>query len=74
MEQKDIEKLDFNRMIRICTEEKLLDGDLLGDLDVVRKMRNRLHIGGLTSVIKTYSQKNMDFALSVVKDIVRAIQ
>ena len=73
MEQKDSSNLDFNRMIRICETEELLNSDTLNDVDKVRKMRNELHIDGLTDAIKTYSQKDVDFVLSKAKELARAI-
>ena len=73
-EQKDSEKLDFNRMIHLCKEENLLNNDLLNDLDEIRKLRNSLHIGGLVAVTKTYSQKKMDFVLNQVKETMQAMQ
>ena len=73
-ERKDVNKLDFNRMIALCRSEKLLQEKVLSDLDAVRKMRNRVHIGGLTTVTKTFPQKNIEFALEMLERTVLSVQ
>ena len=73
-EKRDIQKLDFNRMLTLCRQKKLMDETLLKDLDTLRKMRNTLHIGGVKVATKTYTQRNIEFALETVKKTIQSIQ
>ena len=73
-EKKDINKLDFNRMITVCKQKKLLREPLLKDLDKVRKMRNKLHIGGVEEITKKYTQEDVEFVLNTLEKTMRIIQ
>ena len=73
-EKKDADKLDFNTMIITAKNEELLPEGLLDGIDKVRKMRNKIHIGGLKSVIKTYPQEDVDFTLEVLEAVTQSIQ
>ena len=66
-EIKDVNKLDFNRMVVLCEQKKLINKSLLKDLDKVRKMRNKLHIGGVEGVTKVYTRANIEFVLEVLE-------
>ena len=72
-EERSTEKIDFNVMVRICRNEKLFRKKLLDDLDMVRKLRNEIHIHGLEGVAKNYQQKKVDFVQRVLVETVRAV-
>ena len=73
-ERKNVNKLDFNRLIDVCKSENLLQKKVLDDLDIVRKWRNKIHIGGLTSVTKVFPKKNVAFALETLEETVQSVQ
>ncbi|MCY4577391.1 MAG: hypothetical protein OXB96_03170 [Candidatus Kaiserbacteria bacterium] len=73
-ERKDADKMDFNRMLRLCRHAKTLPVDLLSKMDTVRNMRNTLHIGGLKTATKIYSQKDVDFSLETLAKVMRLIR
>lgn len=70
---KKLEDLDFNRTIDYCYKYQILEDEtLLKDLHKVRKLRNRLHIGGLSEVEKEYSEADLEFCFKVTKKIKQA--
>ena len=73
-EIKDIAKLDFNRMIIVCRQKKLLGETLLKELDALRKLRNKLHIGGIEEVTKMYAPKDVESALETLEKTIRSVQ
>ena len=73
-EKRNSNRLDFNRMVSLCKDEKLLDKDLLKDIDEVRKLRNKLHIGGLKDVTKTYPSEDVKFVIKILGEIVQSIR
>ena len=73
-EKKDADKMDFNQMILVAKSKTLLPEDLLDDIDKVRKMRNKIHIGGLKTIIKNYPQEDVDFTLEVLEEIIQSMQ
>ena len=54
-------------------QEGVLRDPLLKDLDVLRKMRNKLHIGGVEAVTKKYTKRNVEFAVEVLEKTMRAV-
>ena len=73
-EEKDIEKLDFSRMITLCKNKKILKENVLKKLDEVRKMRNKIHIGGLKMVTRAYPKKDVEFTTEVLENILQTIR
>ncbi|MFC1595659.1 hypothetical protein ACFL4D_00025 [Candidatus Margulisiibacteriota bacterium] len=74
-EKKSLAKLSFHIMNRICLHEDIIENTLFQNIDKVREMRNRLHIGGRKSVESNYTKKDLDFVFSVarqVKEIARS--
>lgn len=61
-------------MITLCKSEELLQKDILDSLDAVRKMRNKVHIGGLTVVTKSFPKKDVKFALEVLEKTVQSVK
>ena len=73
-EKRDVNKLDFNRLITLCKSEELLQKKILDNLDTMRKWRNKIHIGGLIAVTKAFPKKNVEFALEVLEETIQAVQ
>ena len=74
-EIKKLNELDFNRMIGVCESHKILKNKKLADaLHKVRKLRNKLHIGGLRTVTKTYPQKEVEFVLEVLEKVIQSVK
>ena len=71
-EERNINRLDFNRMVQVAKDEKFFRTGLLKDLDTVRKLRNKIHIGGLKNVTKIYTEKDMLFVMETLEKIMRS--
>lgn len=69
-EQKDLDRLDFLRITDICQKYKIIKSKKIReDIDKVRVLRNRMHIGGLTELEKEYSKSELEFCFKVAKSI-----
>lgn len=68
-ETKNIDKLDFIRIVDLCLKHKVIDKELKRNLTKVRKLRNKLHLGGLGDVEKVYNQKDLEFVFSTAKKV-----
>ncbi len=66
-EKKEINKLDFVRIIDLCAKYKIVTKQFSEEIHKVRKLRNRLHIGGLAKVEKEYTKKDLKFVFGVAK-------
>ena len=74
-ETKKISELDLNSIIGIYSSRNLsTNKKLIDKLHTARKMRNELHIGGLKTVRKIYTQNNLKFIFSVLEEVVIAVQ
>ncbi|HSW88425.1 MAG TPA: hypothetical protein VLG12_04645 [Candidatus Saccharimonadales bacterium] len=75
-EEKIIDKLDFLRIIGYCYKYELIGSEKLKkEIDIVRELRNKLHLGGLSSLEKEYIEKDLEHCFLVmekVKDLVKA--
>lgn len=69
-ETRILDKLDFVRITDLCEKNKIIKtkGDR-ESLDNVRKLRNRLHIGGLIEIEKEYRKEDLEFCFSVAKKV-----
>lgn len=66
--KKRLDRLDFLHITRICEKHAILRGDkLIGDINKIRELRNKLHIGGLTEIDQEYKPKDLEFCFSVLK-------
>ncbi len=72
-ETKKLKNLDFFRISRLCLDNKIITKGLFSDIDQVRNMRNRLHIGNLESIDKEYSKKSLNFCMHVLDKILSKI-
>lgn len=69
-EQKDLDHIDFLRITDLCQKYKIIKSkELRGDVDKVRELRNRLHIGGLSELEKEYSKNDLEFCFNVARKI-----
>jgi hypothetical protein len=67
-EQKDVNRLDFLRITDLCRKYKIIKSKKLReDIDKVRKLRNRMHIGGLSEIEKEYQKSDLEFCFDVVR-------
>ena len=74
-ERKKIDSLDFNGVINVCNNYKIITNkNLIEELHTIRKLRNRLHIGGLQEVQKEYSEKDLNFALETMEKTIDTVQ
>lgn len=68
------EKLNLDQVNSLCKEHGLVSASLYKDVDKVRVLRNRLHIGTLKKVEGDYSKNDLEFVFGVaraVKNLVR---
>lgn len=72
-EKKVLEKLDFMRISDICLKHNLIDSDLKIEIDQVRKLRNRLHIGSLNEIEKLYTRSDLDLCFKVAGKVRKLI-
>ena len=68
-EIKRLDKLDFFRIIDVCSKHKIINNSLKNKLNKVRTLRNRLHVGGLVEIEKEYKKSDLEFVFSVAKEI-----
>lgn len=67
-EIKKVNQLDFVRIIGLCEKYDVIDENFAKKAHKVRKLRNRLHIGGLTAMEKDYKKSDLNFVFDVAKD------
>ncbi len=69
-EKKDMEKLDFIRIIDLSVKHKIIRSSKLKlNVNAVRKLRNRLHIGGLAEIEKEYKPEDLEFCFKIAKKV-----
>lgn len=68
-EKKELDRLDFVRIIDFCSKYRIVNETLSTHLHKVRELRNRLHIGGLKQVEKEYTYNDLKFAFDVAKKV-----
>lgn len=73
-EERAIDKLDFNAMIRIGKDKRIFSNALLKELDKVRQLRNEIHIDRLEDIVKTYPLVNVDFVQGVLVKTIHAVR
>lgn len=72
-EKKDVDRIDFLRIIDFCVKNEIIVLGISGDAHKVRELRNRLHIGGLLEVEKEYTKSNLRFVFDVAKEVKIAV-
>jgi hypothetical protein len=61
---------DFAVLNNTCFKEKVFSKRLFKKVDSVRKMRNKIHIQGLTYVDRSYTKNNVETASVVVNNLI----
>jgi len=72
-EKKDINKLDFIRVVDLCVKHRIITERFSKKVHQVRELRNRLHIGGLAEIDKEYTKKDLNFVFGVAKKVKRTV-
>ena len=68
-EIKNIESIDFYRMNDLCLKHKSIDEELFNEVNEARKLRNRLHIGGLKEVERNFNSSDLKFIFMVAEKV-----
>lgn len=69
-EQKNLDRLDFLRVTDLCQKYKIIKSKKLReDIDKVRELRNRMHIGGLPELEKEYHKNDLEFCFKIAKKV-----
>lgn len=69
-QKQDIDRLDFIKITLLCKAYKIVNSDeLKSEIDRVRELRNKLHLGGLAEIEKKYSRKDLEFCFNVAKRV-----
>lgn len=74
IEQIKFSKLNLGEINSLCRNSGLITDKVFKDVDRVRELRNRQHIGNLEVVEKDYTKTDLEFVFSVarvVKNLVR---
>lgn len=66
-EKKQLDKLDFVYIIDLCVNHKIVTKQFSKELHKVRKLRNKLHLGGLEEVEKEYTKEDLNFVFKVAE-------
>lgn len=66
-ETKQVDRLDFIRIIDLCLKHKIIRKQFSKDVHDVRKLRNRLHIGGLKKMEKKYTHNDLNSVFGIAK-------
>jgi len=62
-------KLNLADINNYCREKGIINHTLYKDVEVVRKLRNRLHIGTLSVIETDYSKADLEFVFSIAKRV-----
>lgn len=68
-EQFKFSKLNLVDINSICKNNGIITDKMFKDVDKVRALRNRLHIGTLVVVEKDYTKIDLEFVFSVAKEV-----
>lgn len=66
-ELKALDQLDFVRIIDLCYKHKVVEKRIFENLNKVRKLRNKLHLGNLRGVEKLYTPSDLKFVFQIAK-------
>lgn len=68
--EKKVERLDFLHLIRLCEKHAILENkQLIKNINKVREMRNKLHIGNLLEIDNKYEPADLEFCFSVLEKV-----
>lgn len=69
-EKININRIDFLRTTRLCRKYGIISSEKLEkDIDKVRELRNRMHIGGLSEIENEYKKSDLKFCFDVAKRV-----
>jgi len=68
-EQVKFSKLNLVDINTLCKENSIITDSIYKDVDRVRELRNKLHIGTLTAIETDYSKDDLEFVFSVAKEV-----
>lgn len=68
-ESRKIDAIDFKHVIDLCKENAILDTALKTDLHKMRGLRNRQHLGNLTTLEEQYTKGEMEFCFGLAKKV-----
>ncbi len=72
---KRIDRLDFLHISRECQKHSLLRGEkLISDVNKLRAIRNRLHVGNLGDLEDNYDAKDAEFGFSVLARVSKQVE
>ncbi len=69
LEKKNLNRLDFNKIISLCSKYRVIQKTMFDELDKVRILRNNLHISNMKEVEKQYNNKDLKFVFSVADKV-----
>ncbi len=71
--KKSVDKLDFLHLTRQCLKCKIINDLEFKDIDKVRILRNKMHLGGLAELEKEYTRKDLEFCFKVAKKVKKIV-
>ncbi|MFZ2969553.1 MAG: hypothetical protein WA063_00230 [Minisyncoccia bacterium] len=66
-EKKKFSKLNLVEINKLCKKYKIITDSDFENVDKVRDLRNRLHIGGLKKIEEGYTKNDLEFVFGVAK-------
>src|SRR3989338_944395 len=69
VEKFRFDKVNLDQINLLCRDHSLITKDIYQDVDRIRKLRNRLHIGTLTNIEEDYTKQDLEFVFSVARVI-----
>jgi len=73
LEKRNLDRLDFYKITILCFKHKIIEDEIVADLDKMRTLRNNLHIGSMKNLDKQYSDKDLEFAFSVAAKVKKIV-
>lgn len=71
-EKRQISKLDFLQLVRLCAKHQVIKSKLLvKNIDRIRIYRNRQHLGGLSIIERKYSKSTLEFCFNVASQVIK---
>lgn len=64
---------DFKKVNEICLDLKLFSKKFFNKIEKVRKLRNKIHIQGLSDLDRSYRKSELEFISSVMNDLLSKI-
>lgn len=68
-ERLRFDKLNLDQIMKLCREHSLINTDFFSEIDRVRALRNRQHLGGLSEIDRDYTKKDLEFVFSVAREV-----